>query len=146
MQAAEPGRQVPETLKVLVVPEPAESLRSWCPRTVSGTLLTHVLGTVPKCGNPWILWIWFLPTVFCRVSVATPRSSACVVMCTLGAKVQAPGSTCSHPRCSDGAPQAYQAGSGAITHTLQVFLSELLSRLPGRIKFVAFSTKTMLSA
>lgn len=26
VQAAEPGRQVPETLKVLVAPEPAESL------------------------------------------------------------------------------------------------------------------------
>lgn len=110
VQAAEPGLQVPETLKVLVVPEPAKLLRSWCPRVVSGTLLTHVLGTVPKCGNPWILWIWFLPTVFCRVSVATLHSSACVGMCTLGAKMQAPGSTCPHPRCLDGAPRHTRQG------------------------------------
>lgn len=104
VQAAEPGRQVPETLKVLVVPEPAESLRSWCLCAVSGTLLTHVLGTVPKCGNPWILWIWFLPTVFCRVSVAAPRSSAYVGTCILGAKVQAPGSTCPNPGAQMGHP------------------------------------------
>jgi hypothetical protein len=43
-----------------------------------GTLLTHVLGTIPKCENPWILWIWFLPTVFCRFSVAGTCSPACV--------------------------------------------------------------------
>lgn len=39
-------------------------------RPGEGVSLTHVLGIVPKCGNPWILWIWFLPTVFCRFSVA----------------------------------------------------------------------------
>lgn len=39
-------------------------------RLGEGVSLTHVLGTVPKYGNPRILWIWLLPTVFCRFSVA----------------------------------------------------------------------------
>lgn len=39
---------------------------------LGGTSVTLALGTVPKSGIAWILWIWLLPTVFCRVSVAAP--------------------------------------------------------------------------
>lgn len=52
-----------------------------------GTSLAHVLGTVPKGGKPWILWIWFLPTVFCRVSAAgtlPPAPARVRALCWVG--------------------------------------------------------------
>lgn len=87
-----------------------------------GDITTHVLGTVPKCGNPWILWIWLLPTVFCRVSVAAPRSPPSWERALgLGRR----------PGCSGDRGRACPA----------VALRELLGRLPGRVRFTAFSTK-----
>lgn len=114
------GQRAGEGAGAALVPVPPPPPSPWGQSL--GDVTTHVLGTVPKCGNPWILWIWLLPTVFCRVSVAAPRSPPSWERALgLGRR----------PGCSGDRGRACPA----------VALRELLSRLPGRVRFTAFSTK-----
>lgn len=114
------GRRAGAGAGAALVPAPPPPPGPWGQSL--GDVTTHVLGTVPKCGNPWILWIWLLPTVFCRVSVAAPRSPpSWERVLGLGRR----------PGCSGDRGRACPA----------VALRELLSRLPERVRFTAFSTK-----
>lgn len=126
-------------------------------RLGEGVSLTHVLGTVPKCGNPWILWIWFLPTVFCRFSVARHPVLPRLEQTSVPPRVHMPrlwAAAPGHPPeqraegpqqpeftvCPPPSTRQALGPLGAVTHALWVFLSELFSRLLGRVEFIAFPT------
>lgn len=81
----------------------------------------------------------FFPQFSVGLVWPAPRSSACGNM--------VPGLGCRPSGCLGG-QEALQTrrGLGTVAHVLQEFLSELLSRLLERVEFIAFSTKTMLSA